>query len=276
MGHEDQGPQPSGTQAVIDLARQSAAVQGVDPTKDYLIVDNDGRAVPVDLSALNSQPPARAFGTYKPSDVESFINYVTVHEDEAATTVWIHPTEGRVVAVLDDHSEGGTHWGRHRAELILEHSPEWLLWVAKDGKMMDQVAFAEHLREGMPDILEPNAATLIEIAESFETTTGVHFRSKVDFNSGAKKFKYDEETKATATSADGEIAVPRKFKLTLSPFLGEEPVEIIASLRHNSRSGNLELGYKLERPERAIDAALDRVAARLDDRFKRVYRGTPA
>jgi uncharacterized protein YfdQ (DUF2303 family) len=264
---------------VVETAIASAEPSAVEPGGLYSVTTPFGGASHqiVDLEKY-LDAPTRARGTYRPSDVASFIDYVDNHKVEAMTTVWVHPTKGEVVAVINDNSADDSAWGDHRAVLSLLHSPEWELWAgARDGSLMSQEAFAEHLREGMPDIKTPDAATLIEIAENFEATTDVHFRSKVDFNSGAKKFKYDEESKATATTAaDGEIEVPRQFILHLAPFMGEEPVAIAANLRHSTRSGRLEIGYKLERPERAVEEALQRVADRVSDKFTRVYRGTPA
>lgn len=264
--------------AIVNTALAAAEPPELDPTQLYSVTVPAGAEQKIlDLEEYLPQPD-RATGTYQPADVESFINYVGRHKDPEQTTVWVHPTEGRVVAVINDNAPGETGWGDHRAALTLTHTPEWDLWIGRDGKLLEQEAFAEHLREGMPEIQIPDAATLIEIAESFESTSGVHFRSKVDFASGARKFKYDETVNASATTAaDGEIEVPRQFTLHIAPFLGEEPVEIIANLRHDARSGSLKIGYKLERPERAVEEALDRVAARLSDRFTdRVYRGTPA
>jgi uncharacterized protein YfdQ (DUF2303 family) len=260
----------------IQVSKQAVALREVDVDQDYVVVSPCGQYIALDLEILQ-EAPVRPRGVYKPSDVASFIDYVETHQDEAKTTIWVHPTKGEVVAVLDDNAATETAWREHRAVLVLAHSAEWDLWLHRDGNLMDQTAFAEHLREGMPDVKIPDGATLLEIAESFESTTGVHFRSKVDFNSGERKFKYDETVDAKATTAaDGEIAVPRQFTLSLAPFLGEEPVEIVANLRHDARGAALKLGYKLERPERAVEDALERVADRLSDRFKRVYRGTPA
>jgi uncharacterized protein YfdQ (DUF2303 family) len=272
-GIENQG----NAAAIVSTALAAAKPPELDPARLYSVtVPAGAEQKTLDLEKFLPQP-TRPRGVYKPGDVASFIDYVTVHKDDAASTIWVHPTQGKVVAVLDDNSEKGTGWRDHRAELTLETTPEWDLWKGSDGKLLAQEAFAEHLREGMPEIKDPDAATLIEIAESFESTTGVHFRSKVDFASGARKFKYDETVDASATTAaDGEIEVPRQFTLHIAPFLGEEPVGIIANLRHDARSGSLKIGYKLERPERAVDDALTRVAERLGDRFERVYRGTPA
>jgi uncharacterized protein YfdQ (DUF2303 family) len=267
--------QPNDAAEVIAVSKQAAAVQGVKPSENYVVVDQYGTAKILDLESLRERPD-RSRGTYKPATVESFIDYVTIHKDDAETTIWVHPTEGRVIAVLDDHSATNPAWREHKVELTLQHSPEWLFWMRTNDQLMDQETFAELLREGLPDIASPDGATLLEIATTIEAKTAVHFRSAVDTSSGEKKFKYDESVDASGTTAaDGEVAVPRQFTLVIAPFLGEEPVEVIANLKHRTQGGNLRLGYKLERPERAVEDALQRVADRLDDRFERVYRGTP-
>lgn len=261
---------------IIAVSRQAAALKEVEPSQNYVALDTDGHASILDLEKLRERPDM-VRGTYHPADVASFVKYVETHKNDAETTIWVHPTVGEIVAVIDDASAADPGWRKHRVELELKHSKEWLFWMAQDGKLMEQQAFAEHLREGLVDIAEPAGATLLEIATTFEAKTSVEFRSGVDLSSGEAKFKYDESTEATGrTAADGEIAVPRQFILVLTPFLGEEEIQITANLRHRAQGGNLRLGYKLERPERAVEDALEKVADRLDDRFDRVYRGTPA
>lgn len=268
--------QPTDAAEIVAVAKQAAAVQEVEPSNNYVAVDQSGRATVIDLESLRERPDCPR-GTYKPADVESFISYVETHKDDAETTIWVHPTEGKVIAVLDDHSAENPAWRQHKVELVLQHSPEWAFWMRTNDELMDQEAFAELLREGLPDIASPDGATLLEIATTIEAKTAVHFRSAVDTSSGEKKFKYDETVEASgSTAADGEVAVPRQFTLVLAPFLGEEAVQVTANLKHRTQGGNLRLGYKLERPERAVEDALNRVAERLDDHFKRVYRGTPA
>lgn len=267
---------PSNAADIIAVTRQAAALQNVDADAlDYAVVDVSGRASILNLEMLREWPDRRR-GTAHPSDVASFIGYVETYSSDDDTTIWVHPTEGKIVAIIDDHSKEHAAWREHKAQLDLKHSQEWIFWTRQDGNLVDQKSFAEHLREGLPDIAQPDGATLLEIATTFEAKTNVQFRSGVDISSGETKFKYDESIEATGKTADGEVAVPREFVLVLTPFLGEESVQITASLRHDTRGGNLRLGYKLERPERAVEDALQRVADRLDDRFARVYRGTPA
>jgi uncharacterized protein YfdQ (DUF2303 family) len=266
---------PEGTAAVISTAQQAVALQPFDPEQAYAVVGPDGSASLLDLEKFREHPD-RPRGVFRPATIESLVNYVETHKIDGATTLWVHETSGQVVAVLDDHSKESPAWRQYRAELILRPSSEWLFWTGANSQLMDQEAFANHLQEGLPDILDPDGATLLEIAEKFHANTEVKFRSGVDRTSGEVKFLYDESIEAKATTAAGDIAVPRKFTLVLSPFIGEDKVEVEANLRYSAKGGALRLGYKLERPERIVEAALDRVAVNLAEKFDRVYRGTPA
>lgn len=272
----DPDTHPRDAAAVISVAKEAQCgtmtLQEVDPTKDYVRVDAEGRAQILDLSSL-LETPTRPKGTYRPATVESFIAYVETHKDDGHTTIWVHQTDGKVLAILDDNADGATAWREHRAELKLEHTSEWKFWTEGQG-LGDQEAFAEHLQEGIGEIVEPDGATLVEIAQTFQANTEVTFRKGVDITSGEVRFQYDEATEAKA--GKGNVAVPKTFKLKLAPFIGEDPVEVIASLRFRTGRGKLEIGYKLEGAERIVEEALGRVAAKLDDKFKRVYRGTPA
>ncbi len=264
-----------GTAAVISTAQQAVALQPFDPDQDYAVVSPDGSASLLDLEKFR-ETPDRPRGTFYPATIESLVGYVTTHKIDGATTIWVHEDSGKVVAVLDDHSQKAPAWRQHRVELNLRPSSEWVFWTKADNQLMDQETFANHLQEGLPDILNPDGATLLEIAEKFHANTEVKFRSGVDRTSGEVKFLYDESIEAKATTAAGDIAVPRKFTLMLAPFIGEDKVEVEANLRYSAKGGNLHLGYKLERPERVVEAALDRVANELAEKFDRVYRGTPA
>ncbi len=266
---------PRDAAAVIATAQEAVAPEALDSDKLYAVRAAGGNLVTLDLEKFR-ETPDRPRGIFRPATIESLVKYVETHQFDGATTLWIHETSGEVVAVLDDHSAEAPAWREHRAALQLRPSSEWLFWTKADNQLMDQEAFANHLQEGLPDILNPDGATLLEIAEKFHASTEVKFRSGVDRTSGEVKFLYDESIEAKATTAAGDIAVPRSFTLMLAPFIGEEKVEVEANLRHSAKGGKLHLGYKLERPERIVEAALDRVATELAEKFDRVYRGTPA
>lgn len=265
---------PGDAQVIRDISQQAVEPYEIDPHVDYLISTPSGSYTLVDTEKLREHP-TRASGTYKPETVASFIDYVEKHSDKEATTVWVHSTQGKVVAVLDDHSAKDPNWGKHRVALDLVTTPEWTFWTKLDGTLVDQEAFANHLQDGLPDILEPDGATLLEIAQTFQVKTGVNFRKGVDITSGEVKFTYDEEQQAKAGKA-GDVEVPRQFKLYLAPFVGEEKVELNANLRWRTGKGEFAIGYKLEHPERVIETVLEGIRDRLAKKFTRVYTGQPA
>jgi uncharacterized protein YfdQ (DUF2303 family) len=266
---------PEGAAAIIGTAQQAVGLQDFDPALNYAVVAPDGGVSLLDLEKFR-EAPDRARGTFKPATIESLVAYVETHKLDGATTLWVHETSGLVVAVLDDHSAKTPAWRQHRAELQLRPSSEWEFWMGANNRLMGQEDFANHLQEGLPDILNPDGATLLEIAEKFHASTEVKFRSGVDRTSGEVKFLYDESVEAKASTSQGDIAVPRQFTLMLAPFIGEKKVEVAANLRYSAKGGTLHLGYKLERPERVVEDALNRVASGLAEKFDRVYRGTPA
>lgn len=264
--------------AVIDVAqdaqRQKMTLKEVDPTVDYVTVDSDGTARILDLSSLLDKPE-RPEGTYRPATLDALIAYVEKHNQGDHTTVWVHPIEGKVLAILDDHSADETAWRKHRAELTLLQTEEWRFWAKFDGQYLDQQTFAEHLQEGLPYIARPDGADLLEICSTIQTSTNATFRSGFQLSNGEVKMQYDETIDGKAGKS-AELAIPEEFLLSLAPFVGNDPVTIAAHLRYRVRGGNLSIGYKLQQPDLTVQRALDEIAETLTKKFSRVYRGTPA
>lgn len=185
------------------------------------------------------------------------------------------PDLRRVVAIINDHeSAGAPGWRDHRVELRLTHTPEWLYWTGQDGNAMAQTAFAEHVEGGLAEITEPDAAAMLEIAQTFHATSAATFRSATRLHSGEQRLQYDEEVRANAGAA-GELEVPTELRLAVAPFIGEEPYAVKARLRYRVNAGNLRLSYHLDRPEAIVRDALEQIADRLADRFARTYMGDP-
>ncbi len=260
-------------QAIIDAARLTASPVALTPDEPQGFVVPPGHQVVVpDLSAWR-QSPSRKTGVYKPATVEALIAYAKRYAI-SRETVWVHPTSGRVQIVLDDDHDDGPGFAQHRADLRLEHTPEWNYWLAKHGREMGQEAFAEHIEEGGQEIVEPDAATVLEIAQTFHMTTKVTFRQATRLTSGAVQFQYDNEGTAKA-GAKGDLTIPTVIMLQLAPFIGEPEQRLVARLRYRVREGALTLSYHLDRPDRVIRDALDGVAGQLAGAFPNVYLGEP-
>lgn len=257
--------------AIANIVRAGAVPEVLDPSKpQVLVVPADARLEFPDLRAWR-QAPERKTGTYRPSTVEAFLDYVETQHMPESSTIWVHPTSGRVEAVIDDNGDE-PGYGQHRVVLQLTTTPEWDFWAASDKQMLTQEAFAEHIEGGLEEIVEPDAATMLEIAQSFHASSSATFRASTRLASGEQQLQYDEEVKAAA-GASGELTVPTVILLAIAPFIGEDPYRLTARLRFRLNSGQLRLGYLLDRPESVQRDALEGVATKIAAKFNRTFVG---
>lgn len=261
-------------QAAIDAGLALAEPFVVDPDVGvYSVVvpaGGEGKLVSVERFAAH---PRRATATYRPATVDALIQLVARFHHEKHTTIWVHPTAGRIVAVFNDNG-AQPHWRDHRAVLDLAVPPAWRHWIDRDGALMGQQGFAEHIEDGLADIAEPPAADMLELAQSFHAKQSAAFRTAVRLQDGRVQMQYDEELEATA-GRSGQMQIPSEFKLAIAPFLGEAPYAVKALLRYRINGGKLAIGYRLQRPEDVIRDALATVHEKLSNSFPAVFLGSP-
>lgn len=209
--------------------------------------------------------PRRVTGTARFTDTPSFLAYFGKH-GSPDSEVYGDVTAGTITAVLnaparpDDESGDCTPaWGDHRAVLELRPSAAWQAWVAKDftttGTLMTQTGFAEHVEDRSPDFVTPDAATMLEVAQTFVQTTGVKFESSQRLADGQTRFAYMETVEAKAGQR-GTLDVPSRFELRLTPWRGVAlAVPVTARLRSRATGDGLKLGYVLDRLDDVLDAA---------------------
>lgn len=249
--------------AAADLGRRDADREltgtSVQPGAAVYVskIRDDERVEVTNLERLLAAP-LRPRGTAAIHHPEDFAEYVNRLGDPTYTTVWADPVAGKFVAVFDDHQDSdNAGWRSHTATLTLQDDPDWVAWMQRDGRLSDQAAFADHLEDLAHTVVSPDAATMIEVATSFNAKRSVNFASAVRVDSGDIALTYEEQTKASAKK--GTIEVPAEFVVRIAPFLGTEPSEIKARLRYRVGDGHLSIGYALLRPDvvrRDIIAAL--------------------
>lgn len=238
-------------------------------------LDNDGRFFSVVTPAgaehhvvdlekqldLYRETPRRKTGSYSAHTGKAFISYLEKH-GLLETEVWADLTNHTVTAVINAHQPkdfpGG--WGDHRLELKLQHTPAWLAWTKSDGAQLRQVQFAELLEERALDVIDPDAATLMEITRSFKAAKKVAFESGTHLSTGEVQFVYREEIEGKA-GKKGELSMPEQFWLALAPFEGGKPSKVLARLRYSISEGGLFLKYVLDRPAEHVRMAFDEVVA---------------
>lgn len=261
-------------QVIADLATAATRPWETEIPGIYLVRDETGRPQVVDVEQ-HQYIPRRLRGIVLPHTLASFVEYATRHRD-GGTTVWVDQVAFKIVAVLNDHEPDQGRWGDHRAVLQLLKTPEWEHWTSQDGKYLDQNTFAEHLQDGIMEIVDPDGATLLEVAQTIQGKTKVDWKQATRLDNGEIQLGYHEEIQATA-GRSGQLEIPSQLVLAISPFYGERPHTITARLRYRIREGNLTIGYKLDRPHEILTGAVADIARRLRDEhgFANVYLGTP-
>jgi uncharacterized protein YfdQ (DUF2303 family) len=221
--------------------------------------------------------PLRCRGNADLHDPSDFTEYVNRLANPQYTTVWADPDAGKFVAVFDDHADfDDAGWRSHTATLTLKADPDWAAWLLLSNKPASQAWFAEHIEDLAHTVIDPDAATMLELARTFDAKRSVNFRSGVKLESGDVQLTYEETTKAHA-GEKGELEVPSAFTIRVAPFLGVPPADISARLRWRISDGELSIGYALLRPDRVrrdiISGLIMEMRGELED--VPVFMGTP-
>jgi uncharacterized protein YfdQ (DUF2303 family) len=221
--------------------------------------------------------PLRPRGTANLHDPSDFTGYVTRLANPQYTTVWADADRGSFVAVFDDHADfDDAGWRSHTATLALKDDPDWVKWLAWDNKLVGQAQFAEHIENMSHTVVDPDPATMLEIARTFDAHRNVMFRSGVRLDSGDVQLRYEETTTAKV-GQKGDLEIPASFTVRIAPFLGVPTVIVPARLRWRITNGELAIGYALLRADHArrdiISTLIDDMRAQLED--VPVYMGTP-
>lgn len=213
--------------------------------------------------------PRRSKGTVRVNTAESFV--IAVHDrdapDKPAPTIYADPERHGLIAILNDDRGSDTGWRDYRVELALRNTQEWGHWLSHDGQLLSQEKFAQHMEDGIPELRNPPAADVLDLAQTFHATTAARFKSGRRLASGETQFVYEEEIDAKAGTA-GTLAIPSELELELAPFYGSALVPVKAHFRYRlNRDAGLQLGYKIVRPHEVEDAAFatirDEVASKL-------------
>ena len=228
------------------------------------VVPTDYQLKVADLTNLRASAPAprRTTGTATVTDTASFLAYFGKHSTEDSE-VFGDVTNSTVVAILNAPGEDVPAWGDHRVVLQLKHSAAWQAWISQNGLWLSQTDFAEHLEDRTPDLVQPDASTMLELAQSFQATTGVQFESGSQLHSGQRRFTYLETVEGKAGNR-GQIDIPTSIKIMVPVWRGVDiVVPMTARFRFRTGQQGLKLGFVLDRLDDVLDAAWESLLAEL-------------
>lgn len=251
--------QENNAQAVIDAATRAAEPHTLDEAyRFHTLVSPDGTIKVVDLNAERDKAefandPRRKTGEYRVHDADSFVAYLAKHAD-TDTEVWADAVAAKITGVLDAHQVDDPRHEGHRVIYGVLLTEAWKRWTEFDGKPLAQEDFADFIQERAIDVVTPSGADMLEVAQTFKATVGVNVESSVRLSTGQRQFVYREDIDGKAGKT-GQLEIPETFVLALRPFEGADAFKVTARLRYRISSGDLKIGYKLERPEDVIREA---------------------
>lgn len=263
------------TQAILDIG---AAMAGQRIASD---ADGEGGA-PYVLMPPGYAPhsiehllpyPARAKGSTKLGDADSFIRFVNENALDR-TRLYGRTDPPTFKAVFNDtNSNTGPGWADHTATYDCPLSREWKLWNAANKKPVGQIEFAQFIEDNALDILTPadkpgapTAAEMLEVAMTFEAKKKVNFASGIRLDNGQQQLTYEEVI--DGTTRKGQLQVPQTFWICIPVFEGAPRYFLEARFRYRiGDGGQLAVWYDLIRPHKALEDAATEV-------WKQIEAGT--
>lgn len=206
-------------------------------------------------TAWRQERPLRKTGRRVAHDPDSLVKYVLRHATND-TEVWADKVERRVVAVLNGHSTDEPGHGDHTITLGIDRSESWKRWKAANGQQMTQGAFADFIEQAAVEVVNPDAATLLDIAQTITGHRSVSFESAERTDNGDLTVAWKENTSAQA-GKDGRLTIPSTLNLRVRPFVGGAATAVEASLRYRVGKEGVTLGYVLINPDRVEEFTFD-------------------
>lgn len=283
---DNQGQTPEAA-VIADLARE-ATLKRLTPQQGayldaspFIILRNADGAEYIAMLPDSDEPsnPHRKTGTVKLNDAPSFIAYYKMHGSLQPIYATLKPAQ--FVAVLNDHTADAAGHRDFRAEFKVGHSTEWGAWMARSGAdkaFGNTTEFALFLEDNAPDIIEPSAGEMLEIALNFRVNSDVSFSAAQRLQDGHIDFAYANLVTAEVTGKGGKIRIPETFTIEIPVWDGvnAEKYKIDARFRYRQRDGKLTIWYELIRPHKVMEQAFKNLWAQIQsETAATILHGTP-
>ena len=236
----------------FEAQANTAAADGIkfDPTKVAQFA-----VVPPGFTVENLERyqarPNRKTGNLSVVDVSSLGQYVQRHS-EPGTAIHADYSKATMVAVIDGHDDGPGH-GDHRVTFTAHTSDQLKAWLAINKKPMGQIAFGLFLEDRAVDVVQPDAATIMEMVMTFDATKKVTFRSAQRLHDGQRQFQYVEENETK-----GAVTLPDHAIILAPIYRGMEPQRIKFMIRYRIEDGSLQFTVQMHDQETVMRAAFDK------------------
>jgi uncharacterized protein YfdQ (DUF2303 family) len=196
-------------------------------------------------------------------DADSFAAYVNAFKTDRSR-LFVSVASHAMTALLDYHAAadkaepGKPDYLAHKASYVMPFAEEWRRWNAIDGQNLPQMKFAEFLEENLQDIVEPDGASVLEVALQLQAKKKVQFESGVRLQDGNTQITFKEETEAATR---GNLKIPTEFAIGIPVFFGGARYRMKAFLRYRIEEGRLNFRVDLHRKQFMLQDAVQSAAA---------------
>ncbi|HWL29593.1 MAG TPA: DUF2303 family protein [Burkholderiaceae bacterium] len=204
--------------------------------------------------------PARNKRNALLGDEQSFIAFVNRQKTEN-TDLYYGVNPPRFKAIFNGSRAGAPDWEDDTATFQCECSPSWLEWESHDREPMNQEAFSLFIERNLPDIIEPEAASLLEIVTTLQAKKKVNFVSGLRLSNGANQFTYEEQIDGSA--AKGNLQIPESIFLGMPVFVNGVHYRVEAKFRYRIHDGRLSMWYELVRPHVIVEDAVSELREKI-------------
>lgn len=247
---------------VKDLLGAGAALGEVSQEGNllYAIVPEGYELKIEDMAPLLEQSaaaPSRCTSRQKLRTTESFCEYVRRSRVDGTTVCFADLDKAQFEAVFNyDGAAGAPGWCDHTAVLDLQYTKNWSRWIAASGKRMGQLALADFFDANMDDIVEPDAASIVETITALKIKRKAEFHSAVDSNTGFTTVNYTENVSGEAVK--GSLEFFGRFVIGVAPFRGSDPYKVRCVLRFSIEGeNNLSVYFTMINQDIVEEAAFD-------------------
>jgi uncharacterized protein YfdQ (DUF2303 family) len=230
-------PEIDNVQAILNAGRATASSALAVPAgyKPAVVVPDSYTLEPLEFSEPLPLPDF-IVSQVTLYEADSFVQYSNRYKNPN-TLVFASPAQqvlkgnASIEARFDYHAQSSPMRNRHGARYQLTLSTELAEWMAIDGVGQNQEQFARFLDDRLQDVIHPDGAVLIALAEGLEAKTKVNFQSRINRKSGARVLVHDENIDLKIGA--GQIDVPDGLKLYIPVFEGgkRQPIEARLPIR---------------------------------------------
>lgn len=254
-------------EAIMQAIKQPAPIlfgETGEQAERGIVVTPDGYQVH-DLTRLLPKPQ-RTVQSVVLHSPESFADYANRFGLTGRTIVYADEPDRTYTAVIN-HAAPGDEPGQndHLATYECPLSTNWTTWCQASGRAMDQDTFAKFLEVNAVDIIEPQAAVLLQLAMNLDIHKSAKFESAIRLDNGQRQFRYIEEVRGQQSA--GDIQIPDTIKINVPVFLEGNLYDVLARFRYQLRDGSLRMWYELVRPEDVLRNATRDVTAKIKTRI---------